>query len=90
MEHCQSPGGGGGGGGGWGISCTAWCSEIGSLQSSDAPELHASSDVREPISLHQAVHTKTVMVSLSDLLCQWSGSLSTTSSAVIVDSRVLF
>ena len=34
---------------------TAWCSEIGSLTSLDAPELHASSDVREPISLHQAV-----------------------------------
>ena len=30
-------------------SCTAWCSEIGSLTSLDAPELHASSDVREPI-----------------------------------------
>ena len=36
---------------------TAWCSEIGSLASPDAPEFHASSDVREPISLHQAVHT---------------------------------
>ena len=36
---------------------TAWCSEIGSLRSlDDAPELHASSDVREPISLHQAVY----------------------------------
>ena len=35
--------------------CTAWCSEIGSLASLDAPEVHASSDVREPISLHQAV-----------------------------------
>ena len=34
---------------------TSWCSEIGSLASPDAPELHASSDVREPISLHQAV-----------------------------------
>ena len=33
---------------------TAWCSEIGSLTSLDAPELHAASDVREPISLHQA------------------------------------
>ena len=31
---------------------TAWCSEIGPLTSLDAPELHASSDVREPISLH--------------------------------------
>ena len=35
--------------------CTARCSEIGSLASLDAPECHASSDVREPISLHQAV-----------------------------------
>ena len=35
--------------------CTVWCSEIGSLQSRDAPELHSSSDVREPISLHRAV-----------------------------------
>ena len=34
---------------------TAWSSEIGSLMSLDAPEFHASSDVREPISLHQAV-----------------------------------
>ena len=39
-----------------GVSSTAWCSEIGSLTSLDAPELHASIDVREPISLHQAVH----------------------------------
>ena len=30
-------------------NCTAWCSEIGSLRSLDGPELHASSDVREPI-----------------------------------------
>ena len=34
---------------------TEWCSEIGSLMSLDVPELHASTDVREPISLHQAV-----------------------------------
>ena len=34
----------------------AWCHEIGSLTSLDAPELRASSDVTEPISLHQAVH----------------------------------
>ena len=38
------------------LGCTAWCSEIGSLTLLDAPELHASSDVREPISLHQVVH----------------------------------
>ena len=38
-------------------TCTAWCSEIGSLTSLDAPELHvhAFSDVGELISLHQAV-----------------------------------
>ena len=35
---------------------TAWSSEIGSLASLAAPEFHASSDVREPISLHQAVY----------------------------------
>ena len=34
---------------------TAWGSEIGSLTSLDAPELHASSDIRELISLQQAV-----------------------------------
>ena len=44
-----------------GIIVTAWCSEIGSLTSLDAPELHAASDVtepsdvREPSSLLQAV-----------------------------------
>ena len=30
--------------------------KLGPLASLDAPELHASSDVREPISLHQAVY----------------------------------
>ena len=35
---------------------TAWCSETGSLTSLDACNSGASSDVREPISLHQAVH----------------------------------
>ena len=39
----------------WSFS-TAWCSEMGSLRSPDAPKLQASSDVREPISLHQAVY----------------------------------
>ena len=34
---------------------TTWCSEIGSLTSLNALEFHAFSDVREPISLHQAV-----------------------------------
>ena len=32
-----------------------WCSEIGFLVSLNAPELHTSSDAREPISQHQAV-----------------------------------
>ena len=36
-------------------SCTAWCSETGSLMSLDACNSGASSDRREPISLHQAV-----------------------------------
>ena len=35
--------------------CTAWCSEIGSLTSLDACNSSPSSDVREPISLHQAI-----------------------------------
>ena len=39
----------------WFWQSTAWCSEIGSLASLDAPAFHAFSDVREPISLHQAV-----------------------------------
>ena len=38
-----------------GLRGTAWCSEIGCLTSLDAPELRASSDVKEPISLHKAV-----------------------------------
>ena len=33
----------------------AGCSQIGSLTSLDETELHASSDVREPLSQHQAV-----------------------------------
>ena len=37
---------------------TAWCSEIGSLMSLDACNSGASSDVREPISLHQAVQVR--------------------------------
>ena len=35
----------------WSDTCTAWCHEIDSLTSLNAPELHASSDVREPIDL---------------------------------------
>ena len=41
---------------------TVWCSELGSLTSLDAPELHASSDVNGPISLHQAVHVYNINV----------------------------
>ena len=37
-------------------TCTEWCGEIGSPTSLDACNSGASSDVREPISLHQAVH----------------------------------
>ena len=37
------------------VSCTAWCSEIGSLTSRDGCNSRASSDRRGPISLHQAV-----------------------------------
>ena len=36
------------------VSCTAKCSEIGSLTSLDVAQVH-SSDVREPISLHHSV-----------------------------------
>ena len=39
----------------WPPPLQAWCSEIGSLTSLDACNSGASSDVREPISLHQAV-----------------------------------
>ena len=39
---------------------TAWCSEIGSLTSLDACDSGASSDVRAPISLHQAVLRKPI------------------------------
>ena len=46
----------------WGSTYTAWCKEIDSLTSPDAPECYASSDVRGPISLHQAV--------LSQQLCK--------------------
>ena len=37
------------------LPSTAWRGEIGPATSLDAPDFHASSDVREPISLHQAV-----------------------------------
>ena len=38
------------------ISCTAWCSEIGSLTSLGTWNSGASCDARDPISLHQAVY----------------------------------
>ena len=38
------------------VQCRAWCSEIGSPTSLQLQFLHTSSDVRELISLHQAVH----------------------------------
>ena len=37
---------------------TEWCSEIGSLTSLDAPELHAFSDIRDPIS-YMHIHAYT-------------------------------
>ena len=49
---------------------TAWCSEIGSLRSLDAPELHASSDVREPISQHQSVLAMHRLLSVNSLTNQ--------------------
>ena len=60
-----------------------WCSEIGSLASLDAPELHAYSDVKEPISLHHAVHTHIhqhhiVLTSLKNMMlamCVFAGRL---------------
>ena len=39
-------------------SAEVWCSETGSLTSLNACNSGASSDVREPISLHQAVHRR--------------------------------
>ena len=42
-----------------------WCSEICSLMSLDAPEFHAFSDVREPISLHQAVYRISLLFSFA-------------------------
>ena len=41
----------------WLLYTTAWCCEIGSLRSLDARELHSYYDVKEPMSLHQAVHS---------------------------------
>ena len=49
FAHCKSR-----------VICTAWCSEIGSLTSLAAPEFHAYGDVKEPISLHQAVFAERI------------------------------
>ena len=49
------------------VCCTAWCSEIGFLRSLNAPERRASSDVREPISLHQSVFDCGILCPLSML-----------------------
>ena len=56
--------------------CTAWCSEIGSLASQDAPEFHIPSDVREPISLHQAVHVRCLSFFCVSFLRLWLVSIS--------------
>ena len=40
------------------VASTAWCSEIGSLTSPDAWNSGASTDVREPISLHPAAESQ--------------------------------
>ena len=47
---------------------TAWCSEIGSLASLDACNSGAFGDVREPISLHQAVTNSGEVESLMKIL----------------------
>ena len=54
----------------WMGRSTAWYSEIGSLTSLDAPEFHASSDVREPISLYSAVDGKTLLVTVDQQGCR--------------------
>ena len=46
---------------------TAWCSEIGSLTSPDEWNSGASSDVREPISLHQTVYAYSKLSKLAQL-----------------------
>ena len=61
------------------IRSTVWCSEIGSLPSLDAPEFHASGDIREPISLHHAVYeiklrTKTAAIAVYTAWCSEIGS----------------
>ena len=48
------------------VALTAWCSEIGFLLSLNAPELHVSSDVREPISLH---HNRVNHLQLTPPVC---------------------
>ena len=46
-------------------TCTAWCNEIGSLTSLNAG---AFGDAREPISLHQAVHSILFFVLLQSVV----------------------
>ena len=53
------------------VSYTAWCSEIGSLTPLQLQLLHASSDVREPISLHQVVLAYTSIIKKKKLIAQW-------------------
>ena len=61
--------------------------KIGFLRSLDAPELHASSDVREPISLHQSVITLYILLHLP---CLESDEVVTSSTfGMFVSDRVL-
>ena len=59
---------------------TAWHSKIGSLTSLDAWNSGASSDAREPISLHQAVHLNLIMQNFFSFLfsffLSWKASFS--------------
>ena len=67
-------------------ACTAWCSEIGYLTSLDACNSGASSDVREPVSLHQAVYVnRQVKLDKSE---NWEDSLPTSQCLCIFYSFV--
>ena len=67
--------------------CTAWCSEIGSLMSLNAPGLHAFSDAKEPISLHQAVDAYWYMYREIRFLTTLTGSfLSRTGPPILAGS----
>ena len=63
------------------ILYTAWCSEIGSLTSLDACNSGASSNRREPISLHQAVQ---LQHSLTRFLRQYSIDYSLSSGFQVI------